>query len=185
MIQLSSDCLMFQMSSGETVPCSAELVTIELIGDAASELDPDVIKNAAAAVLHYFKHEQGRTAVSVPEFSSALEAVLRGLGHTVLAEGDAASGKRLAPADLLKLASESGTGCELFFFPRLRDALRHQLNRSPGLVRFHGLRGCAKQLVGARRWTTRCERMSDRIVDFLRTSLYAESPGDRCALVVV
>lgn len=32
MIRLRPDCLVFKMSSGESIPCSAEKVTIELIG---------------------------------------------------------------------------------------------------------------------------------------------------------
>jgi len=36
------------------------LVTVELIGEAAAELDPELIRNAARAVLHYFKVEMGR-----------------------------------------------------------------------------------------------------------------------------
>jgi hypothetical protein len=83
MIQLNPDCLIFQTSNGEHIPCSAELVTIELMGETASLVDPEVIRNASAAVLHYFKHELGRTSVSVAEFSSALEKVLRGFGFDV------------------------------------------------------------------------------------------------------
>ena len=55
MIQLHSDCLVFKSETGQAIPCSAELVTIELIGEAARLLDPDLLQHAAAAVLHYFK----------------------------------------------------------------------------------------------------------------------------------
>jgi len=60
-------------------------VTVELIGEAAAELDPELIRMAARAVLHYFKVEMGKTAVSVGEFSRALAAVLRGFGLSVKA----------------------------------------------------------------------------------------------------
>ena len=33
MIQLHPDCLMLQMASGESIPCCAELVTVELMGE--------------------------------------------------------------------------------------------------------------------------------------------------------
>jgi hypothetical protein len=84
MIQLNPDCLVFQTADGDYIPCSAEFVTLELIGDAADLLDPELIQDASAAVLHYFKYELGRTHVSVGEFSMALEKVLRGFGLSVL-----------------------------------------------------------------------------------------------------
>src|SRR3569833_1988255 len=71
MIQLRPDCLIFQTSQGELIPCSAETVTIELIGDASSVLDPEIVREAASAVVHYFKHDLGRETVSVAEFSDA------------------------------------------------------------------------------------------------------------------
>src|SRR5205085_2070549 len=36
MILLASDCLLFQMTSGESVPFSAEMISVELVGDAGS-----------------------------------------------------------------------------------------------------------------------------------------------------
>ena len=76
MIQLHPEYLIFQTSQGELIPCSAESVTIELIGDASSLLDPEVVREAASAVVHYFKNELGRETVSVTEFSKALERAL-------------------------------------------------------------------------------------------------------------
>ena len=90
----------------------------------------------------------------------------------------------MVEADLLTLARESGESRELFFFPRLRGELRAQLRRTPRLVRFRGLRGCVKQLAGARRWSLRCERLEEQIVEYLRGCLGAEPEQADCALVV-
>jgi hypothetical protein len=79
---------------------------------------------------------------------------------------------------------ESGGGCELLFFPRLRDALRHQLQQEPQSVRFRGLRSCVKQLAGAQRWCARCRTLHEQIVDFLRNCLTAESARKDCSLFV-
>ena len=79
---------------------------------------------------------------------------------------------------------ESGGGFELLFFPRLRHELRTQLRQSPRVVRFRGLRGCVKQLAGARRWSHRCEKLQDQIVEYLRGCLTAEPEQNECALVV-
>ncbi|MDB6026468.1 MAG: hypothetical protein JWM68_2691 [Verrucomicrobiales bacterium] len=188
MIQLNPDCLIFQTAAGENIPCSAELVTIELIGEAASSLDPDVIENASAAVLHYFKKELGRTFVTVAEFAEALEKVLRGFGLSVkkFATSGAKQRKlpRVAEDDLRQIAAESGKGFELFFFSNLREHLHQKIaSDSPEIVRFNGLRSCVKQLVGARRWSHRCQDLNDQIVDYLRICLSAEGKPS-CALVV-
>ncbi|MBI3881908.1 MAG: hypothetical protein HY301_17835 [Verrucomicrobia bacterium] len=192
MIQLSNDCLVFQLSDGQAIPCSVERFTLELVGDAAAQVDPEIIRNAASAVLHYFREELGRTAVTLGEFTQALERVLRTFGLSVTAvptadysEPDA----QLAPvpaeaAALDLLTAESGEMCELLFFNRLRSAMRERLGTSPSLVRFTGLRRCAKTLVGAQRWCPRSARMSEQIVDFMRDCLTAEAQGAQCALWV-
>src|SRR5688572_24783942 len=174
MIALASDFLMFELTSGERIPFSAEMISVELIDDSGSVLEPEFVKHAAASVFYYFKHELGQETVSVAEFAGALEKVLRGLGCTVCPTATPEPGTEAPEADLGQLASESGEGRELTFFPKLRGALRDQLKSSPRLIRFHGLRGCVKRLAGARRWSPRCESLQDQIVEYLRQCLTAE-----------
>ena len=184
MISLASDYLLFQLPSGESVPFSADMISVEVAGGATDVLEPEFVKHAAASVFHYFKHELGRQTISVAEFSGALEKVLRGLGfQAIFGDGAATAGETVA-GDLRLLASESGEGCELVFFPRLRDALRMQLRHSPQRVRFHGLRGCVKQLARARRWSPRCQTLHEQIVTYLRECLSADAGEDECRLVV-
>jgi hypothetical protein len=185
MIQLHPDCLIFQTSTGENIPCSAEIVTVELVGE--STLDPEIVREAASAVVYYFKVELGRDNVSIEEFSRALEKVLMRLGYEVTAGEDAHSGPKDFPQAVLnlpELASSCGKGFELIFFQRLRSELREQLAAHPRSVRFQGLRTCVKQLTGARRWSERCQKLSDQIVEYLRECYSAEQPAD-CNLVVV
>jgi hypothetical protein len=184
MITLSTDCLLFQLANGESVPFSAEMISIELSGDSAGAFDPHFVQHAANAVFHYFKHDLGRLTVTVGEFAGALEKVLRGFGLSAQSTEKRATKPGLLESDLHQLAFESGKGCELFFFPRLRDELRLHLQREPRMVRFHGLRSCVKQLTGARRWSMRCQILHDRIVAYLRECLNAETPAKDCALLV-
>src|SRR6266496_3945655 len=142
MIQLHPDCLMLQMASGESIPCCAELVTVELTGEGGDLLDPDLVRNSTRAVLHYFKVELGKSFVSVAEFSRALAGVLRGFGLNVTPADEGETPPSITESDLRRLACESGQGFELAFFGRIRDELRQQVNHSPHLVRFTGLRGC-------------------------------------------
>ena len=195
MILLRPDCLVFRTIEGEDIPCSAHEVTVELMGDSAKWLDADLVGHAAEAVLHYFKSEKGQHTVSVGEFSEALERVLRGLGLDIkAADKDTASftssnsspmiPPRVVEADLRLLAGESDLGGELVFFPRLRDAVRRELDGSPKVLRFSGLRDCVKQLTGAKRWSSHCQSLNDQIVEYLRTCLGSERSGATCALVV-
>lgn len=184
MIYLSQDCLVFELSSGESIPFSAEMISVELLGDALSRLDPEIIRNAAAAVFHYFKYELDRESVTVGEFAQMLEKVLRGLGLNVQPADTSKSPKPDAAADLVALACESGAARELVFFPKLRRELRAQLRSSPKLVRFQGLRRCVKHLAGARRWCPRCESLQDQIVDYLRVCLSTDPHEIECRLVV-
>ena len=182
MIALASDCLLFETPEGESVPFSAEMVSIELMGDSSKLLDSDFVRQASKAVFHYFRNELGRDTVTVAEFASALEKVLRSFGYSVNSDSDAEP--QALDSDLRRLAKESAGGCELFFFPRLRDELRLQLKQEPRVVRFHGLRSCVKQLTGARRWSGRCQSLQEKILQFLRECVSAETPHLECSLLV-
>lgn len=182
MIALNSESLLFELANGERIPCSADMITVEIAGEAQSILDADSLRHAAASVFHYFKHELHRETVTVGEFSLALEKVLAHLGYSI--SQTTAEATLVGPTDLRRLAREAGDNWELLFFPRLRAELRGQLVHSPQMVRFHGLRGCVKQIAGARRWSGRCEQIQDQIVTYLRECLHAEPEKAQCALVV-
>jgi len=189
MIQLKSDCLIFQTSDGDQIPCSAEWITLELMGEGVAWVDPVIVHNASAAVLHYFKHELSRDFVSVGEFAVALEKVLRGFGLSVYADYDAdiapTRKTHVLESNLQELASSAGKGFELLFFPHLREEVKNKLGQSPHVLRFHGLRGCVKQLAGSERWNRRCQNLNDQIVDYLRSCWETERASQSCALVVL
>ena len=184
MIALQSDHLIFQLTNGESVPCSAEMITIEIAGNSEGLIDAEMLRHAAASVFHYFKCEMERQSVTVGEFALALEKVLRGFGLTLYADEPPPLADGHLADDLGRIARESADNLELFFFPRLRDALRAQLRQSPRVLHFRGLRGCVKQLAGAQRWSARCEQMQEQVVGFLRECLTAEPEQKACALVV-
>jgi hypothetical protein len=191
MIQLKTDCLIFHTNNGEQMPCSVEWVTIELMGEAAEFIDPEVVHNASVAVLHYFKNELQRQSVSVGEFAIALEKVLRSFGLSVYADHQPQPPVAPVPptvleSNLIDLASHAASeGFELLFFLQLRQELKRQLDQSPNVLRFHGLRGCVKQLAGAGRWNRRCQSLHDQIVDFLRSCWETEPARRSCALMIV
>jgi len=181
MIALHTDCLLFELTNGESIPCSPGMIAVEVVGGDEHLLEPELLHHAAASVFHYFKAELERETVTVGEFSLALEKVLHHLGYTIHAGGPDSD---IRDTDLARLIRETGGSLELFFFPRLRDELRVQLRQSPRVVRFRGLRCCVKQIAGVRRWSRRCEQLQDQIVAFLRQCMDSEAEKPGCALVV-
>ena len=191
MIQLKSDCLIFSTQDGEQVPCSAEWITLELMGEGAELIDSEIVHHASAAVLHYFKHELQRQTVSVGEFALALEKVLQSFGLSVYADyepkpqTEEEAPRRVLETNLQDLAhSAASAGFELLFFPNLRQEMKRQLTQSPHVLRFHGLRNCVKQLAGAERWNGRCQSLNDQIVAYLRSCWETEPARVSCTLMV-
>jgi hypothetical protein len=185
MIALASDFLIFRTVSGDSVPFSAEMISVEFMGDSAELFDAEFVRDAAHAVFHYFQSDLGRQTVSVGEFAEALEKVLRGFSPAArLPTPQASALSSESGSDLNRLAREFGPGSELFFFPSLRNELRRQLSQSPRVLRFHGLRDCVKELIGTRRWTPRCRRLAERIVEYLQQCVGAEDRQANLALVV-
>lgn len=184
MITLAADCLLFQLAGGESIPFSADMISVDLMGETAVWFDPDFVRHAAKAVFHYFQRELGRQTVTLAEFAEALEKVLRGFKPNAPEPPELSARPEVIRSDLRRLASASGYGCELFFFPRLRDELRLQMQQKPRMLRFHGLRGCVKQLVGAQRWTPRCQLLEEQIVAYLRECLSVEASQKEFSLVV-
>lgn len=199
MIALASECLLLKLESGEMLPCSADMVFEEL-DRAVESNDSHFVQQACHAVFYYFKRELGREEVSIDEFREALEKALgllstsaaapevspaRGTLPPVVSVVDSPEKSSTREADLGALAAEAGSSCELFFYPRLREEVRRQLETAQGLVLFSGLRPCVKQLAGAQRWSGRCRTLRDQIVSYLRECV-SEYPGEfPKALVVV
>ena len=182
MIALAADCLLFQLANGESLPLCADMISVEVMGDSAGSFDPEFVHHAASAVFHYFKRDLGRQTVTVSEFAGALKKVLRGLSPPLPSPGP--SSAAVLESDLCRLARESGEGRELFFFPRLRAELLHQLEQAPRLLRFRGLRPCVMQLAAARRWSPRCRALKEQILAYLRGCLSAEPGQSQVALLV-
>jgi hypothetical protein len=182
MIALAMDCLVFRMATGESVPFSADAISDELVGEHDSVYDSELVGHAANAVFHYFKHELGYQTVTVGEFAAALDKVLHGLKLDERGGNSNRTGL-VRESDLRALARECSTG-ELAFFPKLREELRQHLQHGGRVIRFCGLRQCAKRLCGAHRWSVKCQAMQEHIVEYLRNCLRAECEGQELALVV-
>jgi hypothetical protein len=178
-----SGSLVFRLAGDGMIPCAGPPVSFQVAGEAASLVSAGLIEDAAAAVLHYFRQEMKRSSISVGEFSAALELVLHSLGLDFIKAVPEAALEKAGPAEI-DLRGLVGEGLELGFFRRLREELQRQLAPARGVVCFHGLRPSIMRLLGARRWSPRCQQMHERIVDYLRSSLQAEKLSHPCKLLV-
>ncbi|MEI7728600.1 MAG: hypothetical protein WCO56_03480 [Verrucomicrobiota bacterium] len=183
MIQLRCDCLVFETEAGELLPMSAADLAGKLLAEFPGRVDRELVDNALEAVVYFFRQEQGRDSITVAEFTRVFETVLRGLGVSLVNAGESPAAS-VADSDLERLASASGEGFELMFFRLLREEMQRQLAIAPALVRFRGLRGCVKQLLGTRRWNNQCQRLQDQIVEFLRDCLKQREGSTDCGLMV-
>lgn len=207
MIHLRHDCLVFELPDGGLIPCSAEDIALELTLEEGQDFDPEVLKNATAAVLHYFRSELDQQEVSIQEFASALRRVLKNFGFKVAeCEAAPAAAPHAFPAtsstqppplsaqpshaprsveiDLGSLEQSSGAAGELQFYQLLKTDFQERLNARPEIIVCHGLKSCAKNLCAARRWSERCQELSDNIVEFLRACLREHSGIARPVLCV-
>ena len=176
MIQLHTDCLVFETSDGEAIPCSAQAVPVELLGDAAH----------AEAVLYHFKIDLNRNSVSAGEFTLALERILRGFGFKVMAADDEDDcDDDAAETNLHDLAHQAGEGLEMVFFCTLREQIHADLHGKPELLRVKGLREAVKKLTGAKKWSPRCQKLNDQIVDYLRHIVSKHQQKAKLTLMIV
>lgn len=194
MIALRDEFLLVEQDGGQFIPCSVEHLTFELAGEAAKQVDPEWMRQAAAGVLHYFKEELGKSHVTVAEFTSALTKVFLGLGLTAevapipvatLEPGILSSPNTAVwRGDLRAIAVESVMLGELAFQQALLTQLAAALESGPQTVEFSGLRGCVKMITGRKIWCPECRRWSAWIVDLLRSWLREKAADRHVALVV-
>ncbi len=182
MIALRDDCLLVAQADGGFVPQSVEELTFEVIGDSAGLVDAELLKHAAAAVLHYFRKELERNTVTIAEFGAMLSRVLQGLGFSAEVKG--ASEPDIRVADLGALPVTGGAAGELEFCQKLRTLLREQLAAAPQRLEIRGLRTCVKRLTGRKHWCPACERTSAWILEMIRGWYEREAPSRPPALVI-
>ena len=199
MIALRDEFLLVAQEGGQFIPCSVEHLTFELAGEAAKQIDPEWMRQAAAGVLHYFKEELGKSHVTVEEFTSALSKVFQGLGLTAEAipvdpaapttvttttEAVLSANPAVWRGDLRAIAVESVDLGELAFQKALLSQLAAALESGQQTVEFSGLRGCVKMITGRKIWCPECRKWSEWIVDLLRSWLREKAANRHVALVV-
>jgi hypothetical protein len=185
MIQLRTDCLVFETAEG-WLPCHDADIVVELRA-AGPPADKELLGHAAEAVVQFFRVEKQQEVVKPGDFCEALEKVLKGFGieaRVCLPQFAQPTRPAVVEHDLSRLAADGLATFELGFFLKLRETLEGALTDPPRVLRFTGLRTCVKRLLGVRRWNVRCEDLSAQIVSYLEQRLAAPTAAATCCLVV-
>jgi hypothetical protein len=184
MIQMGHDILLFATSAGSMIPCSVESIAIELQSRGESPVDTDTLQSVVAAVVHYFKRDLKREAITLEEFLDTLQTVFRGIGFEVKYSAPPAKVSLKAEYDLDELIDPRSELIELALYPVLREGLRSRLRRNPEVLYVRGLRKLVRHVAGTRRWSAGCQRLSDRLIRYMRQCLAAEAGASSCPMVV-
>ena len=194
MIQLKTDCLIFQTNDGEQVPCSAEWVTLELMGEGAqigrsrsrpARLGgrPALFQARIAAAVCFrggIRRRVGKGPAQFrPERLCRSRSPVQARRRTARAPRSwIAISERWPPAP-------PGRDSSCCSFRNCARNCNANWNNRPMCSASRGLRDCVKQLAGTPRWNRRCQNLNDQIVDFLRSCWQTESASQSCALVVL
>lgn len=181
MIQLRTDCLVFETASGDTIPCSARAMNVEVLGHAAVHLDPETVRQAALATLHYFRTERRRTAVTLEEFTAAIELVLHKFGLPMATyENDGVTMEAHFPNSRVRKKK-----IEMMFFCVVRDHIHARLRGSERVIHLKGLRDSIQGMFGTGKRNQVQSALGDHVVDFLRDLVAHRTPEARLTLVIV
>ena len=184
MIQLNPDCVMVELENGKALPCSVELLTVEMLGEKASWMDPEILQNICEAVMLYLRDELGKGSVPFHEFAQVLKDVLRGFGFEVCIPKKSHPSLPVRKTDLADWLGRQELGFDLMLFQRLREELTERLLEEPaGVLWIHGTHNCVKAHLGARRWSRKCQQLNDQLVAFIRECFDREANAGSSLIV--
>lgn len=187
MIQLRSNCLVCETDDGDHIPFSADTLAEELVEQLGAAIEPEIVREAAESVVHYYREDQSIDMVRLTDFVDAITQALQSLGFDIAIDVDQPvikEPKMVSESYLGDWISEPGCFAELMFFPRLRDSMRCLFESDPEVVRITGVRSCVKSMASARRWSRRCQQLHDQVVLYLHACWIKErNPG--CARIVI
>ncbi len=181
---MGHDILLFASVAGSMIPCSVESIAIELQSRGESPMDVDTLRSVVAAVVHYYKQDLKREAITLEEFLDTLQTVFRGIGFEIKYGAPPLKTPSRAEYNLDELIEPGSEPIELALYPMLREGLRSRLRGKPEVLCVRGLRKLVRRVVGTRRWSAGCQRLSDRLIHYMHECLAAESGSSSCPMVV-
>lgn len=180
MIQLLPGCMIMQTESGDTRLCTIEAAIMESRPDLVE--DSELAEDIAAVLSQYFAQELKKSTVTYTDFTVALRIICQFLKLPEPGSSAEPSPEE-STIDLLALAQETGTGFEILFFQLLRGAVDEQVQQEIPRVVINRSREAVIALLGAKKWSPRCERFRDQIVNFVRDNFAMHNRMDQFLLI--
>lgn len=169
MIQYHHDVVWVKEADGRTVPFDPSRLSasVERAASLAGCAGCSLGESLAAALEMFALNIAKEPVLAAGDIAQFVETVLNSIGYSTIARMYSHR-KNHVEIRLEDMASRVTTGFELGFYQRLDHALDVVNNSGTTLVQIRGLRECVLKLRGARRWSDRCGRLADDIVDHVR-----------------
>lgn len=139
------------------------------------------------AVVHFLRVQYHGTVIAVEALFDKIRHSLKNLGLSEMSEGLATKNPPVS-ISLTDIARRAGSGYELVFYHLLADRFQRAACQGVAHVYCYGLRQCVKNLVGAKKWSPRCERLSADIQEFLQHQhkrIVRQNPDRSLCLAIV
>lgn len=168
MISLPSVLPYIRIGSSSLALCEPEWLS-DTLRNAADGTDvPEwIVSDISRGVESFLANHYKGCYIDSSDLFERIEKALSSIGLSRIAERM----DRTPPpmrVSLSDLARRAGTGYELGFFHLLGEALQSAASGGACRIELHGLRSAVRRLVGAKKWTERCESLQRLIVSFIQ-----------------
>lgn len=183
MIAIKEQLPLLRLGSQDVVPYEESWVH-QIFQDAAVRcgIDPWFTEEIARGMILYLKRRYPGTAIDISELFDKIDRTLRAVGFEHVA-GHVEPSAPPANVSLNRLAQNAGDGYELVFFQLLREQLTSLQGRGANRLHCSELRDAVVSLCKAKRWSPKCERLQQEILDFVANEMALRSKSQMSLLV--
>lgn len=186
MIALKSELPLVRFECGRVVDFENGWLQTELVraAERAGYSKWWLAEHVTESVAAYLRYQCSDPIVGVERLSKAVRSVLHVIGYAEVADhfqGAPPPNEIWLP----ELSREAGAGFELAFFELLKRRIDTLAEDGPGEWSFSGLQPCVKMLQSAKTWSRECTRLSEEIVEFIRTHATRERPDGTAVSIMV
>ncbi len=167
MISLPQQLPMIQIGPGQVAACDPDWLQSTLRGTARSANVPDFFADdIVRGVVYFLRNSYRGTVIAIETLFDKIRSSLNDVGLKEMSEKLATTPPPIS-ISLTDIARRAGSGYELIFYQILAERFHRAAERGIEHLYCYGLRKCVKNMMGAKNWCPRCEKLSREIQDFL------------------
>lgn len=186
MISLPSELPYIRVGSCSLVLCEPEWLSTTLHRAANGTDVPEwIVSDISRGVENFLANHYKGTYIDSEDLFTRIAKTLSSMGLAHIA----ARIDRTPPPvriSMSELARRAGSGYELLFFQLLSDSIHSAVASGPQRVELHGMKSGIRRLMGARRWSERCELLREELNEYIleiKTEISTENPELRLLIV--